>query len=122
MLETQVSEQISVTAEDGGEEVYNPENGQAAIEEEEAPVPEVLDEIPDDSQMVAGLASQIEEVPKKSYAYIVSLHSKIPYSFLVIFISYLLSLYMLLIIFDSTIWSEMLKIDQNNTFVFLLSA
>ncbi|KAH1154735.1 hypothetical protein GLYMA_18G159100v4 [Glycine max] len=83
VLETQVSEQISVTAEDGGEEVYNPENGQAAIEEEEAPVPEVLDEIPDDSQMVAGLASQIEEVPKKSYAYIVSLHSKIPYSFLV---------------------------------------
>ncbi|KAG4921610.1 hypothetical protein JHK82_050574 [Glycine max] len=71
VLETQVSEQISVTAEDGGEEVYNPENGQAAIEEEEAPVPEVLDEIPDDSQMVAGLASQIEEVPKKSYAYIV---------------------------------------------------
>lgn len=112
-----------MTAEDGDEEVvYNPENGQAAIEEEEAPVPEVLDEIPDDSQMVAGLASQIEEVPKKSYAYIVSLHSKIPYSFLVIFISYLLSLYMLLIIFDSTIWSEMLKIDQNNTFVFLLSA
>ena len=72
VLETQVSEQISVTAEDGDEEVvYNPENGQAAIEEEEAPVPEVLDEIPDDSQMVAGLASQIEEVPKKSYAYIV---------------------------------------------------
>lgn len=76
VLETQVPEQISVTAEDGdGEEVYNPENQQASIEEEEAPVPEVLDEIPDDSQMVAGLASQIEEVPKKSYAYIVSLHS-----------------------------------------------
>ncbi|TKY66175.1 putative G3BP protein [Spatholobus suberectus] len=72
VLEIQVSEQISVTAEDGdGEEVYNPENGQASIEEEEAPVPEVLDEIPDDSQMVAGLASQIEEVPKKSYASIV---------------------------------------------------
>ncbi|KAK7395426.1 hypothetical protein VNO78_15984 [Psophocarpus tetragonolobus] len=72
VLETQVSEQISVTAEDGdGEEVYNPENGQASIEEEEPPVPEVLDEIPDDSQMVAGLASQIEEVPKKSYASIV---------------------------------------------------
>ncbi|XP_027350599.1 putative G3BP-like protein [Abrus precatorius] len=70
--ERQVSEQISVTAEDGdAEEVYHPENGQASIEEEEAPVPEVLDEIPDDSQMVAGLASQIEEVPKKSYASIV---------------------------------------------------
>ncbi|KAK7339117.1 hypothetical protein VNO77_19762 [Canavalia gladiata] len=72
VLETQVLEQISVTAEDGdGEEVYNPENGQASIDEEEAPVPEVLDEIPDDSQMVAGLTSQIEEVPKKSYASIV---------------------------------------------------
>lgn len=81
-----------MTAEDGGEEVYNPENGQAAIEEEEAPVPEVLDEIPDDSQMVAGLASQIEEVPKKSYAYIVSLHSKIPSSFLVIPCSYLVAI------------------------------
>ncbi|XP_020225039.1 putative G3BP-like protein isoform X1 [Cajanus cajan] len=73
MLETQVSEQISVTAEDGEEEeVYNPEdgpeNGQALIEEEEAPVPEVLDEIPDDSQMVAGLPSLIEKVPKQSYA------------------------------------------------------
>ncbi|XP_061339116.1 nuclear transport factor 2 isoform X2 [Gastrolobium bilobum] len=73
MLETQVSEQMTVTAEDGdGVEVYNPENGHASTEEEEAPVPEVLDEIPDDSQMVAGLASQIEEeVPKKSYASIV---------------------------------------------------
>lgn len=72
VLETQVSEEISVTAEDGdGEEVYNPEDGQDSIEEEEAPVPEVLDEIPDDSQLVAGLASQIEEVPKKSYASIV---------------------------------------------------
>ncbi|KAG4377584.1 hypothetical protein GLYMA_18G159100v4 [Glycine max] len=80
VLETQVSEQISVTAEDGGEEVYNPENGQAAIEEEEAPVPEVLDEIPDDSQMVAGLASQIEEVPKKSYAYIVMKEGAAPSS------------------------------------------
>ncbi|XP_019413015.1 PREDICTED: putative G3BP-like protein isoform X2 [Lupinus angustifolius] len=73
VLETQVSEQIPVTAEDGeGEEVYNPENGQASIEEEEeAPVPEVVDEIPDDSQMVSGLTSEIDDVPKKSYASIV---------------------------------------------------
>ncbi|KAK7293150.1 hypothetical protein RJT34_16011 [Clitoria ternatea] len=72
VLEAQVSEQIPVIAEDDdGEEVYNPENERASIEDEEAPVPEVLDEIPDDSQMVAGLASQIEEVPKRSYAYIV---------------------------------------------------
>ena len=72
--ETQVSEKISVKAEDGeGEEVYNPENDQASIEEEEALVPEVLDELPDDSQMVAGLTSPIEELPKKSYASIVSI-------------------------------------------------
>ncbi|KAL2336831.1 hypothetical protein Fmac_011277 [Flemingia macrophylla] len=73
VLETQVSAQISVTAEVGEEdEVYNQEdgleNGQASIEEEEAPVPEVVDEVPDESQMVAGLASQIEKVPKQSYA------------------------------------------------------
>lgn len=77
LLETQVPEQISVAVEDGvGEEVYNPENEQVSAEEEEAPVAEVLDEIPDDSQMVSGLASQIEEVPKKSYASIVCLQSK----------------------------------------------
>ncbi|XP_028776948.1 putative G3BP-like protein isoform X2 [Neltuma alba] len=68
-----VSEQIVLSAEDvSGEEVYNPENGQASFEEEEeAPVPEVVDEIPDDSLVVAGSTSIIEEVPKKSYASIV---------------------------------------------------
>lgn len=77
VLETQVSVPISVTAENGDvEEVYNAENGQVSVEEEEASVPEVLDEIPDDSQLVAGLASQTEDGPKKSYASIVSLHSK----------------------------------------------
>ncbi|XP_054784566.1 nuclear transport factor 2-like isoform X3 [Prosopis cineraria] len=40
-----VSEQIVPPAEDvNGEEVYNPENGQAPTEEEEAPVPEVMKE------------------------------------------------------------------------------
>ncbi|CAL0304544.1 unnamed protein product [Lupinus luteus] len=79
-LEAQVSEQISVTAEEGeGEEVYNPENGQASVEEEEeAPVPEVVDETPDDSQIVAGLTSQIEDVPKKSYASIVKVIKESP--------------------------------------------
>jgi hypothetical protein len=70
VLETQVPEQISVTVEDSDWEkldVYNPENEQVSVEEEEARVAVVLDEIPDDSQKVAGLASQIEEVPKKSY-------------------------------------------------------
>jgi hypothetical protein len=85
VLETQVPEQIYVTIEDGDWEkldVYNPENEQVSVEEEEARVAVVLDEIPDDSQKVAGLASQIEEVSKKSYASIVSLCSKIPSSFL----------------------------------------
>ena len=84
-LETQVPEQISVTVEDGDCEeldAYNPENEQVSVEEKEAHVAVVLDEVPDDSQKVAGLASQIEEVPKKSYASIVSLCSKIPSSFL----------------------------------------
>ncbi|KAI4354293.1 hypothetical protein L6164_003169 [Bauhinia variegata] len=54
-----------------GEEVYNTENGRASIGEEEQPVPEVVDEIPDDSQMVTGSTSKIEEVRKKSYASIV---------------------------------------------------
>ncbi|WJX81620.1 myosin ATPase [Trifolium repens] len=71
VLETQVSEQISVTYEDGDGEEVNPENEQVPVEETEAPVPEVLDEIPDDSQKVSGLASQTEELPKKSYASIV---------------------------------------------------
>ena len=111
VLVTQVPEQISVNVEDGDWEkleVYNPENEQVSGEEEEASVHEVLveipndsqkvagfdeipddsqkvagfDEIPDDSQKVAGLASQIEEVPNKSYTSIVSLCSKIPSSFL----------------------------------------
>jgi len=65
-----------VAVEDHGEEVYNPESTQASIEEEEAPVPEVVDEIPDASQMVAGITSQMEDLPKKSYASIVSIHTK----------------------------------------------
>ncbi|KAK7243513.1 hypothetical protein RIF29_38312 [Crotalaria pallida] len=79
VLETQVSEPIPLTAEDGEEEeVYNTENGQVSgEEEEEAPLPVVLDEIPDDSQVVAGLTCQIEDVPKKSYASIVKFMKQI---------------------------------------------
>jgi len=80
VLVAHVPEQIPVTVEDHREEVYNPENTQASIEEEEAPVPEVVDEIPDASQMVAGIPSQIEDVPKKSYASIVSIVSKNTFS------------------------------------------
>lgn len=73
-----------------GEEVYNPpENEQASVEEEEAPVPEVVDETSDGWQMVAESNSKIEEVPKKSYAYIVSGHqtkSYVFYLFLICFV------------------------------------
>ncbi|OMP05685.1 hypothetical protein COLO4_08648 [Corchorus olitorius] len=71
--ENHVGEQPASSPEEANvPEVYNPsENGDVSIEEEEAPVAEVVDEIPDDSQMVADSNSKIEEVPKKSYASIV---------------------------------------------------
>ncbi|XP_021637362.2 nuclear transport factor 2 isoform X2 [Hevea brasiliensis] len=78
--ENHISEQTTAFSEEAnGEEVWNPsENGDAAIEEEgAASVPEVVDEILDDSQMVidsqivAESNAKIEEVPKKSYASIV---------------------------------------------------
>ncbi|XVF40967.1 hypothetical protein PTKIN_Ptkin01aG0243500 [Pterospermum kingtungense] len=62
----------ALAEEANGAGVYNPsENGDISFEEEEAPVAEVVDEIPDDSQMVADSDSKIKEVPKKSYASIV---------------------------------------------------
>lgn len=74
MQENHVSEPVTAVSEvSDGVEVYNPlENGQASIEEEEEPVPEVVDEISDGWQIVAESNSKIEEVPKKSYASIVS--------------------------------------------------
>ncbi|XVF21340.1 hypothetical protein REPUB_Repub12eG0082300 [Reevesia pubescens] len=71
--EDHIVEQLAALPEEAnGPEAYNPsENGDGSIEEEEAPVAEVVDEIPDDSQMVADSNSKIEEVPKKSYASIV---------------------------------------------------
>jgi len=71
VLVAHVSQQIPVTVEDHREEVYNLENTQASVEEKKTPVPEVLDEIPDSCQTVTGIASQIENVPKKSYASVV---------------------------------------------------
>ncbi|XWS31241.1 hypothetical protein CRYUN_Cryun23aG0060700 [Craigia yunnanensis] len=67
--ENHIEQLAALPEEANGLEVYNPsENGDCSIEEEEAPVAEVVDEIPDDSQMVADSNSKIEEVPKKSYA------------------------------------------------------
>ncbi|XP_050205714.1 nuclear transport factor 2 [Mercurialis annua] len=77
--ENQVSEQTAVLSEEAiEEEVCDPsEIGDGLVEEEEIPVPEVVDEIPDDlemvvdPQMVAESDLKLEEVPKKSYASIV---------------------------------------------------
>ncbi|PRQ25462.1 putative nucleotide-binding alpha-beta plait domain, NTF2-like domain-containing protein [Rosa chinensis] len=52
--DSRVSEPVTAVSEDvTEEEVYNPlENGEVPIEVEEIPVPEVVDEIPDDSEVV----------------------------------------------------------------------
>lgn len=72
--ENHVPDQTAISSEEvSGEEVDNPsENGDGTIEEEEAPVPEVVDAIPDDTHVAAESDSKVEEVPKKSYASIVS--------------------------------------------------
>lgn len=80
-----VSEQTVVPAEVHEDEELNPlDNGSVSVEEEEVPVAEVVDEevpvaevvdeLPGDSQVVGESVSKIEEVPKKSYASIVSCH------------------------------------------------
>ncbi|KAK8654113.1 hypothetical protein V6N13_128089 [Hibiscus sabdariffa] len=62
-------EQSETLPEEANGQVYNPsEDGDGLNEEEEAPVAEVVDEILDDSEIVADSNSKIEEVPKKSYA------------------------------------------------------
>lgn len=55
LQDSHVSEPVTAVSEGvTKEEVYNPsENGEVLIEEEETPVPEVVDEIPDDSEVVA---------------------------------------------------------------------
>ncbi|KAL9397752.1 hypothetical protein Peur_012005 [Populus x canadensis] len=86
--ETHISEPTAALSEEViGGEVYNPsesgdvsveveeeEIGDVSVEEEEEPMPEVVDEIPPDSQLVADSqvvvesSAKIEDVPKKSYA------------------------------------------------------
>ena len=75
LQEIHVSEQTVDPIEVNEEEVLNPSpsnNGEVSVVEEEVPVAEVVDEVPDDSLMVVESNSKIEEVPKKSYASIVS--------------------------------------------------
>ncbi|XP_073146764.1 nuclear transport factor 2-like isoform X2 [Henckelia pumila] len=73
VLENHVSEQCGSPVEEiiSGE-VHNPtENGHVEIVEKEVPVAEVVDEVPDDSQVVVESSAKAEEAPKKSYASIV---------------------------------------------------
>ncbi|KAF8394030.1 hypothetical protein HHK36_020232 [Tetracentron sinense] len=73
--ENHVSEQTTIVFEEevNVEDVYNPsDNEEGSVVEEETPVAEVVDEVQNNSQMVAesSIAAQ-EETPKKSYASIV---------------------------------------------------
>lgn len=80
---TALSQEISLVeenhvSEQSNGEVYNPpENGEVPIheqeeeEEEEEPVAEVVDETPNESQVVVESNFKVEEAPKKSYASIV---------------------------------------------------
>lgn len=56
-------------------EVYSPSesNDVAIVVEEEIPVAEVVDEAEDDAQKIVESSAKIEELPKKSYASIVSM-------------------------------------------------
>lgn len=73
-----MSEQSSPSVEEANEgEVYNPpENGDVPIVEEEVPVSEVVDEVQDGSEVVVESDTKTGEVPKKSYASIVSVHGQ----------------------------------------------
>lgn len=76
--ENHISDQSTPSAEEAnGGEVYNPpQNDNVPDMVEEVPVAEVVDEVQGDSTMVAETNIIIEEVPKKSYASIVSHHGK----------------------------------------------
>ncbi|KAK4440495.1 Nuclear transport factor 2 [Sesamum alatum] len=71
--EDHVSEESTPSTEEAvAGEVYNPpQNGDVAIVEEEVPVPEVVDEVQDDAEIVVESNPKTEELPKKSYASIV---------------------------------------------------
>lgn len=100
--ETHISEPTAALSEEViGGEVYNPsesgdvsveveeeEIGDVSVEEEEEPMPEVVDEIPPDSQLVADSqvvvesSAKIEDVPKKSYASVVKVQKEYTAPFL----------------------------------------
>lgn len=82
-----ILEESSPPAEElnGGEVLNPPENGDVPVEEEEEPVAEVVNEPQEVSQMVVETNTKIEEVPKKSYAKIVSDHWLASYIFFHLF-------------------------------------
>ena len=76
--ENLVSEQsIGEVSEQSNGEVYDPPNGEVPVEEEvdeqeeEEPVAEVVDEAPNEAQVLVESNVKVEEVSKKSYASIV---------------------------------------------------
>ncbi|KAL8258929.1 hypothetical protein R6Q59_026882 [Mikania micrantha] len=75
VVENQSPDQVVEPSEEPqGEVVINPPENEvveAAVVEEEEPVPEVVDEVQEASQLVVESSIKIEEVPKKSYASIV---------------------------------------------------
>ena len=73
-----VIEQNNMVSEEDNNEEEVPilsMNGEMEVVEEEEPVAEVVNEVPDVSQLVVESEAKIEEMPKKSYASIVSLHA-----------------------------------------------
>lgn len=74
-----VTEHTNGVAEEANGEIHLPaDNGEiidAKEEQEEEPVAEVVNAVPDNSQLVVETNVKIEEAPKKSYASIVS-HQK----------------------------------------------
>ncbi|KAI8016178.1 Nuclear transport factor 2 [Camellia lanceoleosa] len=67
-----VFEQTMVSIEFNGEEALSPsDDGEVSIVEEEVLVADIVDEVPDDLQMVVESNSKIDEMPNKSYASIV---------------------------------------------------
>ncbi|PSR86332.1 G3BP-like protein [Actinidia chinensis var. chinensis] len=70
--EIHIPEETMVAVVVNGEEAVNGSiNGEVSVVEEEVPVAEVVDEVPDDSNVVIESHLKIEEVPKKSYASVV---------------------------------------------------
>lgn len=72
MLENHTPVEVSVTTEEPQAEVVSnlPEKVVEPVEEEEEPVPEVVNEVPEASQRVVEPNTKIEELPKKSYAFV----------------------------------------------------